>query len=119
MLAGRSGVKALTAEWAADLPVRIAAELVVEPSEVIERVKLRRLDRSEAIALVAAQEAWRDAGLADAGLDPERLAVSIGTGIGGAVTLLKQDDILEARGPRRETPPTRTTLSPHGQAASE
>jgi len=117
MLAGRSGVKALTAEWAADLPVRIAAELVVEPSEVIERVKLRRLDRTEAIALIAAQEAWRDAGLADAGLEKERLAVSIGTGIGGALTLLAQDDVLERSGPRRVSPHTVPMLMPNGPAA--
>src|SRR3954452_1656469 len=74
MLAGRSGVSALTQERAAQLPVRIAAQLAVDPAEVIDRIKLRRLDRSEAIALIAAQQAWADAGLADAGLDPERLA---------------------------------------------
>ena len=65
---------------------------------MLDRVKLRRLDRSEAIALIAAHEAWADAGLADAGLDQERLAVSVGSGIGGAQTLLAQDDILEASG---------------------
>ena len=52
MVAGRSGVGALTQEWAAQLPVRIAAQLKVDPAEVIERVKLRRLDRSEAAALI-------------------------------------------------------------------
>jgi 3-oxoacyl-[acyl-carrier-protein] synthase II len=117
MLAGRSGVGALTQEWAADLPVRIAAQLAVEPSEAIERVRLRRLDRSEAIALIAAQQAWADAGLADSGLDPERLAVSFGTGIGGATTLLEQDDILEASGPRRVSPHTVPMLMPNGPAA--
>ena len=84
MLAGRSGVSPLTQEWAAQLPVRIAAQLAVDPSEVIDRVKLRRLDRSEAVALIAARQAWADAGLADSGLDPERLAVGVGSGIGGA-----------------------------------
>jgi 3-oxoacyl-[acyl-carrier-protein] synthase II len=117
MLAGRSGVRALTQEWAANLPVRIAAELAVEPTEVLERVKLRRLDRSEAIALIATQQAWEDAGLADAGLDPERLAVSLGSGIGGAQTLLAQDDILEASGPRRVSPHTVPMLMPNGPAA--
>ena len=53
MLAGRSGVTPLTEEWAQQLPVRIAAQLAVEPSEVIDRVKLRRLDRSEAVAIIA------------------------------------------------------------------
>jgi 3-oxoacyl-[acyl-carrier-protein] synthase II len=117
MLAGRSGVRALTHDWAADLPVRIAAELAVEPTEALERIKLRRLDRSEAIALIATQEAWADAGLADAGIDPERLAVSVGSGIGGAQTLLAQDDILEASGPRRVSPHTVPMLMPNGPAA--
>ena len=117
MLAGRSGVSALTQEWAAQLPVRIAAQLAVEPSEILERVKLRRLDRSEAIALIAAHQAWADSGLADAGLDQERLAVSFGSGIGGAMTLLAQDDILEASGPRRVSPHTVPMLMPNGPAA--
>ncbi|MET8084624.1 beta-ketoacyl-ACP synthase II [Micromonospora sp. NPDC005197] len=117
MLAGRSGVSALTQEWAAQLPVRIAAQLAVEPSEVLDRVRLRRLDRSEAIAIIAAQQAWADAGLADSGLDGERLAVSVGSGIGGATTLLAQDDILEASGPRRVSPHTIPMLMPNGPAA--
>jgi 3-oxoacyl-[acyl-carrier-protein] synthase II len=117
MLAGRSGVVALTEEWAAQLPVRIAAQLAVDPSKVLDRVKLRRLDRSEAAALIAAHEAWADSGLADSGLDPERLAVSVGTGIGGAQTLLAQDDILEASGARRVSPHTVPMLMPNGPAA--
>ncbi|MGW5559880.1 beta-ketoacyl-ACP synthase II [Micromonospora sp. NPDC003944] len=117
MLAGRSGVSALTQEWAEQLPVRIAAQLAVEPSEVLDRVRLRRLDRSEAIAIIAAQQAWADAGLADSDLDGERLAVSVGSGIGGATTLLAQDDILEASGPRRVSPHTIPMLMPNGPAA--
>ena len=117
LLAGRSGVTPLTAEWAAQLPVQIAAQLAVDPSEILERVQLRRLDRSEAIALIAAKQAWADSGLAGSGLDPERLAVSIGSGIGGATTLLNQDDILEASGPRRVSPHTVPMLMPNGPAA--
>ena len=117
MVAGRSGVSALTQEWATPLPVRIAAQLKVDPAEVMERVKLRRLDRSAATALIAAHQAWADAGLADAGVDPERLAVVVGSGIGGAVTLLNQDDILEASGPRKVSPHTVPMLMPNGPAA--
>jgi len=117
MVAGRSGVSALTQEWATRLPVRIAAQLKVDPAEVMERVKLRRLDRSAATALIAAHQAWADAGLADAGVDPERLAVVVGSGIGGAVTLLNQDDILEASGPRKVSPHTVPMLMPNGPAA--
>lgn len=122
MLAGRSGVRALTQPWAAELPVRIASQLVVEPAEKLDRVKLRRLDRSEAIALIATAEAVADAGLAGdaggvAGVDPDRLAVSVGSGIGGATTLLAQDDILERSGPRRVSPHTIPMLMPNGPAA--
>jgi 3-oxoacyl-[acyl-carrier-protein] synthase II len=117
MLAGRSGVSPLTQDWAAQLPVRIAAQLAVEPSEVIDRVKMRRLDRSQATALIAAHEAWADSGLIGSGLDPERLAVVVGSGIGGAQTLLNQDDILEASGPRRVSPHTVPMLMPNGPAA--
>ncbi|GIJ09254.1 beta-ketoacyl-ACP synthase II [Micromonospora andamanensis] len=117
MLAGRSGVSPLAQEWAAQLPVRIAAQLAVDPTGLLDRVKLRRLDRSEAIALIAAHQAWSDAGLADSGLDPERLGVSVGSGIGGALTLLAQDDILETSGPRRVSPHTIPMLMPNGPAA--
>jgi 3-oxoacyl-[acyl-carrier-protein] synthase II len=117
MLNGRSGVSRLTTDWAAELPVQIAAALAVDPSEIIEKSKLRKMDRSEAIALIAARQAWADSGLADSGLDLERLGVSIGSGIGGATTLLNQDDILEAQGARRVSPHTIPMLMPNGPAA--
>ncbi len=127
MLAGKSGVSPLTQDWAAQLTVRIAAQVAVDPSEVLDRIKLRRLDRAEAFALIAAHEAWRDAGFepgADgasapeiSGIDPERLAVVVGTGIGGVGTLLSQDDILEQQGQRRVSPHTVPMLMPNGPAA--
>ena len=117
MVAGRSGVSALTQAWAAQLPVRIAGQLATDPATVLDRVQARRMDRSEQVAVVAAREAWADSGLADAGLDTERLAVVVGSGIGGAVTLLAQDDILEASGPRRVSPHTVPMLMPNGPAA--
>jgi 3-oxoacyl-[acyl-carrier-protein] synthase II len=115
MIAGRSGVSALTQEWARQLPVRIAGQLAVEPP--IDRVQARRMDRSEQVAVVATREAWADSGLAGSGLDPERLGVVVGSGIGGATTLLAQDDILEASGPRRVSPHTVPMLMPNGPAA--
>nr|BFE65858.1 beta-ketoacyl-[acyl-carrier-protein] synthase family protein [Dactylosporangium thailandense] len=115
MLAGKSGVTPLTQEWAAQLTVRIAAQLAVEPTEKIDRVQARRLDRSEMTAIIAAREAWADAGSPD--VDKNRLAVSVGSGIGGAQTLLNQDDILEASGPRKVSPHTVPMLMPNGPAA--
>ncbi|GAA3387489.1 beta-ketoacyl-ACP synthase II [Cryptosporangium minutisporangium] len=115
MLEGRSGVKTLTEEWAAEMPVRIAARLAVEPTEVIERVKARRMDRVQQVAVVAAREAWQDAGAPE--VDPERLAVVVGSGIGGALTLLGQWDVLREKGPRRVSPLTVPMLMPNGPAA--
>ena len=66
LLEGRSGVSLLTEEWAEPLAARIAATVAVEPTEVLDRVKARRLDRSGQFALIAANEAWADSGLADA-----------------------------------------------------
>jgi 3-oxoacyl-[acyl-carrier-protein] synthase II len=82
-------------------------------------VKARRLDRCEQVALVAAKEAWEHAGLGEPGeqVDPERLGVVIGTGIGGAVTLLGQDDLLESGGLRKVSPLTVPMLMPNGPAA--
>ncbi|MEN3361254.1 MAG: 3-oxoacyl-[acyl-carrier-protein] synthase [Mycobacteriales bacterium] len=120
LLAGRSGVTPLDTEWARDHPARIAARLAVEPATVLDRVEARRLDRVQQAALVAAREAWADAGLGgeDIGVDPDRLAVAVGTGIGGALTMLGQDDVLEERGVRRVSPLTVPMLMPNGPAAA-
>ena len=58
LLAGTSGVRTLTEEWAKDIPVSIAGRVLVDPSEVMERVEMRRLDRSEQFAMIASREAW-------------------------------------------------------------
>ncbi|MFJ2776267.1 beta-ketoacyl-[acyl-carrier-protein] synthase family protein [Kitasatospora sp. NPDC087315] len=115
MLAGESGIRAIEEEWAAGLPVRIAGRLKVEPSEVLDRVRARRMDRCEQVALVAARQAWADAGAPE--VDPERLAVVIGTGTGGATTMLAQDDVLEASGVRKVSPHTVPMLMANGPAA--
>jgi 3-oxoacyl-[acyl-carrier-protein] synthase II len=115
LLAGHSGVRSLTEEWASDLPVRFAGRIAVEPSEVMDRVEARRLDRTQQFALIAAREAWSDAGRPD--VEPERLAVSFATGIGGALTLLNQWDTLREHGSRRVSPHTIPMLMPNGPAA--
>jgi 3-oxoacyl-[acyl-carrier-protein] synthase II len=103
-LAGRSGISTLTEDWAAELPVRIAGRIAVEPAEVLPRVEARRLDRSAQFAVIAGREAWADAGLADAQVDGDRLGVACATGIGGLTTLLSNYDILRESGPRRVSP---------------
>jgi 3-oxoacyl-[acyl-carrier-protein] synthase II len=103
-LAGRSGISPITHDWAAELPVRIAGQIAVEPSEVLPRVEARRQDRSAQFAMVAAREAWSDAGLADTEVDGDRLGVVCATGIGGVTTLLANYDALREQGPRRVSP---------------
>lgn len=56
LVGGRSGVRRLTDDWAEEMPVKIAGRIAVEPTEVLERVKARRLDRSSQFAMVAAME---------------------------------------------------------------
>ncbi|MDQ6649996.1 MAG: beta-ketoacyl-[acyl-carrier-protein] synthase family protein, partial [Actinomycetota bacterium] len=116
LMAGASGVRPLTEDWAAGLNVRIAAAAAGDPVGRLDRVEARTLDRSQQLALVAAREAWADAGRPD--VDPERLAVVVGTGNGGALTMLAQDDILEQKGPRRVSPYTVPMLMPNGSAAT-
>src|SRR6266545_3106836 len=117
LLAGRSGAKRLTADWVAELPVQIAAPAAVEPTEIIERVKARRLDRNAQFAVVAAREAWADAGLADAEIDKERLGVALASGIGGLATTLANYDALKTN-PRRVSPLAIPMLMPNSAAAN-
>ena len=118
LLAGNSGVRLLTEEWAESLPVRIAAPVAVDPSQVMDRVEARTLDRSAQFALVAAREAWADAGIAEGGVKPERLGAVVASGIGGVTTLLAQYDIMKEKGPRRVSPYTVPMLMPNSPAAT-
>jgi 3-oxoacyl-[acyl-carrier-protein] synthase II len=121
LLEGRSGVVALTEDWAADLKVRIAARMAVDPTEVLARVQARRLDRAQQAAVIAAREAWADAGFTgradESGLPPERVAVVIGTGIGGVGSLIREHDVILAKGPSRVSPLLIPQDMPNGSAA--
>ena len=117
LLAGKSGVKLLPQEWAQEASVRFGAPVAVEPSEVMERVEMRRLDRSEQFALIATREAWKDAGSPDS-VDKERLGVVVASGIGGVITLLDQYDVLKTKGARAVSPHTVPMLMPNGPSAN-
>lgn len=122
VLAGTSGARPIEKDWVQEynLPVTFAAQLTNDPSEVLSRVEARRMDPTTQMGLIAAREAWANAGLADeqVELDPERLAVAFGTGIGGVWTLLDSWDNLRERGPRRVLPMTVPMLMPNGAAAA-
>ncbi|MGY1729435.1 beta-ketoacyl-[acyl-carrier-protein] synthase family protein [Geodermatophilus sp. SYSU D01062] len=118
LLAGRSGVRRLDDDWVKEFPAQLAATLATDPVQQLDRVRARRLDRSQQVAVIAAEQAWAESGAADAGVAPERIAVVFGTGIGGALTLLGQDDVLEEKGPKRVSPFTIPMLMPNGPAAA-
>jgi 3-oxoacyl-[acyl-carrier-protein] synthase II len=114
LLSSRSGVRLLEGEpWDA-LPARLAATVDLEGR--LERVEARTLDRVQQVSLVAAREAWDDAG--SPGVEPERLAVVLGSGIGGALTLLAQNEVLQTKGPRSVSPHVVPMLMPNGPAAT-
>jgi len=114
LLAGRSGVTALTDDWAKELPARIAAWAAADPATLIDRVQARRLDRCEQFALIAAREAWADAGQPE--IDPDRLGVVVSSGIGGIASTLSAYDTLKEKGWQRLSPFTIPMLMPNGSA---
>ncbi len=118
VLAGRSGARTIEADWVAkyELPVTFAATIHTPPDAVLTKVEIRRLDPSSQYALIAAREAWADAGAPE--VDPERLGVAVGSGIGGIWTLLSQWDNLREKGPRRVYPLAVPMLMPNGPAAA-
>lgn len=118
LLDGVSGANTLEYDWVEQyqLPVTFAAEAKVRPDTVLERPIAKRLDPSSQFALVAAMEAWADAGSPD--VEPERLGVDFATGIGGLWTLLDAWDTLREKGPRRVLPMTVPMLMPNAAAGN-
>ena len=118
LLAGNSGARSIESDWVSqyELPVQFAAQALVPAADILERVEVKRLDPSSQFALIAAREAWADAGSPD--VAPERIAVDWATGIGGVWTLLDAWDTLREKGPRRVLPMTVPMLMPNGPAAA-
>jgi len=118
VLQGRSGVARIAADWVGtyELTVDIAAQLAVPTDQVLTRQETKRLDPSGRMALVAARQAWADAGAPE--VEGERLGVVCASGIGGVWTLLDAYDVLKTKGPRRVLPLTVPMLMPNGPAAA-
>jgi 3-oxoacyl-[acyl-carrier-protein] synthase II len=116
LLSGRSGVSVIEEPWADELPVRIAAQVAVDPREVMERVEARKLDRTEQLALIAAREAWADAGSPE--VDGDRLGSVVSSGIGGIRTILDAwEALLTHNSARRVLPMTVPMLMPNSPTA--
>ncbi|HEY3530643.1 MAG TPA: beta-ketoacyl-ACP synthase II [Nocardioides sp.] len=118
LVKGQSGVRRIEQAWAEELPVKIAGVAAVEPTEVLDRVKARRLDRTSQFAMVATMEAWADSGLDEAEIDHDRLGVAMASGIGGLITTLENYDALTQKGPRRVSPLAVPMLMPNAPAAN-
>lgn len=118
LLAGTPGAHTLTEEWVStyELPVTFAARLAQPAAEVLTKVEIRRMDPNAQYAVIAAREAWADAGTPE--VDPERLGVAVGTGIGGVWTLLDQWDTLRERGVRRVYPLAVPMLMPNSASGN-
>jgi 3-oxoacyl-[acyl-carrier-protein] synthase II len=118
LLAGTSGARSLEHDWVEEyqLPVTFAAEAKVRPESVLPRPTAKRLDPASQFALVAAMEAWEDAGAPE--VESERLGVDFATGIGGVWTLLDAWDTLREKGPRRVMPMTVPMLMPNAAAGN-
>lgn len=120
MRQGESGISTIEQDWVDDLPVHFAGQVKADLSQWIDRVQSRRIDRVSQLALVAAREAWSDAGFnpdEPSGLDEDRIAVSVGSGIGGLATTLTQWDLLKDKGVRRVSPFTVPGLMTNAPAA--
>ncbi|GAB1821656.1 beta-ketoacyl-ACP synthase II [Herbidospora sp. RD11066] len=114
LLDGRSGVRTVTEEWVDTVPVKFAGVAAVDPGEVLPRPEARRLDRYEQFGLIAARQAWQDAGAPE--VDPTRLGVVVGSGIGGISTILNAYDTYRDKGWNRLSPYTVPMLMPNGAA---
>ena len=102
---GRSGVDLITAFDTEGFDTHFAAEVKgFDPENYLERKEARRMDRFAQFAAVAAQQACAQAGLERGTVDPYRVGVIIGSGIGGISTLSQQHEILIERGPKRVSP---------------
>lgn len=99
---GRSGVSPLFLFDASSLPVRIASQIKdFNPIGVISKKETLRMDRFTQLALVAATEAWKKAGLKEGGED---VGVVVGSGVGGLESILKEEAVLMERGPDKVSP---------------
>lgn len=102
---GKLGIGKITKFDSEDTGVALAGEVKeFDPSAVLERKEQKRMDLFSQYGLVAALEAWEMSGLTEATIDPTRLGVIVGSGIGGMTTLQDQVRVMDKKGAKRVTP---------------
>lgn len=101
-VAGNSGIARLSMIDPEPFTSQVAGEVKgFDPVELLGPRNARRNDRYTQFAMAAAEQAWADSGLSEASIDPERVGVVIGSGVGGMDTFEKQHTVAMNRGPGR------------------
>ncbi len=102
---GKNGIKKLTIFDATDLPTKVAATVDdFDPSNYIDVKEARRMDRYSQFALVAAIDAVKNSNLDLMAINPERMGVMVGSGIGGIDSFEKQHAVYLEKGFKRVSP---------------
>ena len=111
ILAGKSGIRKVTefdvsdiASQIAGFPIRGTNPGDFNPDSVIDPREQRKMENTILYALVAADEAIKDAGLIDYTGDKNRIGVSVGSGVGGLSTISENDVIIMKEGARFVSP---------------
>ncbi|MEC7248543.1 MAG: beta-ketoacyl-ACP synthase II [Cyanobacteriota bacterium] len=114
LTSGRNGVAPITLFDAEQHACRFAAEVKdFDPAGVLEPKEAKRWDRFCKFGVVAAKQALADAGLAITDANADRIGVSIGSGVGGLLTMETQAHVLDGKGPGRVSPFTVPMMIPN------
>ena len=104
LLAGKCGIDLITKFDTSDCKVKIAAEVKdFDPTAYMEKSDVRKTDLYAQYAMAAATQAMTDSGI-EGKVDPERLGVYLGSGIGGMNTFIRECGKVIENGPRRVSP---------------
>ena len=102
---GKCGIDEITEFDTTDFKVKLAGEVKnYNPEDYFDRREAKRMDKFSQFAIVAAREAWKDSGLDKEKEDMTRVAVIVGSGIGGLATIEKDNRTLVEKGPDRVSP---------------
>ena len=106
LIEGKSGTAPITKFDASNFPVKFAAEVKgFNPLDYMERKEAKRADQYTQYAVAAARQAMTNAGLVERnGMDPDRIGVIIGSGIGGLKSFEEQHDVYRERGVGKISP---------------